>query len=1534
MTVIGSAYVNIRAITDKLESDVRKAVEAINESITVKVDVDVSAATAKIAALSSSVQDQVMSVHADTSDAMADIANISHLTDQTVTVLADTLPAREEFSDMQDDMNSQTVSPVVTLDDIAARAKLAFLTRTRDVRINVKANEATIKAVGGFFARLSGARVIVDDIGRLAHHFANIDKLVPGISKLSVLIGSIGGAAISSVGGLTTLGGSLVGILNMAAIAGPGMAAGFVVGIGTLMVALKDFSKQLPFVVSQYKTLSTAIRANFWDVAREPIREMTQTLFPEFQSGLANTGAALGRWSSAVSKSIQESLTQNGRLGKMFGYLNSSIDKATAGSAATADSLAILGEAGGAVLPRLAGWFTEVSKRFNTFLKESAANGDLNFWINNGIDNLKRLGEVIFQTAGIFNKIEAAATMAGSDGLGTILNFVTRINDALGSPEGVRAMVDIFSGANAVTSALGDSFFQIFGALGTAAPSIRSAFESISGVIGSLSSAISSIISDPAFQAGFEDMFNGIEAGFGKLAPVIGTMGPKMGAFLSIIGSLAENIGGILAAAFEVALPTITALKQALDPLIPVLGDALIQIIHALQPAFDALTEAIVSMAPAITDIVKASAPFIADFVEKLAPALPALAAGLLAGVAAFKAFSGIQSILYGLMNLAGIFGKAELAVKLFNIALRLNPIGLIITGIVALGAALVVAYNNVGWFKDFVDGAFKAIQDVIAGIIAWWNSDFIPMWEGAGKAAGEFFGGIGKWVGEAAANIGKFFGDLGKGIGDFFGGIGGMVGDGANAFGDFFGGIGKGISDAFNGAAEFVSTAIGNIGAGISAAVQPIIDGWNAAWKGIQDGFKAVWEGLVYIFGPVVELIGVLIGGLIEIVVTIWQVGWEIVSTIFIGVWQKIVEFFTPVITAIVDTVTNAVSAIQTGWQVAWQFVSDVFTNIWNGIVAFVTPIITTISSVITSVVNGIVSAWNTAWSAISSFFSAVWSGIVAFVTPIIDGIRNTIVSVITGISNTWNAIWTAISTVVRNVWSGIVSFVVAYVTMIQSRIQAVISVVQAIWNAGWAMVRNAVTNAWNAISSAVGQIVSTVQTKIGQVVSFFSSLPGKIVSGLGNLASLLVSSGRDVVQGLINGARGMIDNAVQAIKDVGGAMLGGIRSFLGIKSPSREFMKIGHWVTMGMVEGIKGGQKAAVKTVANLAQRITDAATVHFTRAGMASVQKAGKAGWEIQQGRFLDRVAAQVRAQVSTMGRLAAQREALATRLKASDSNVSKILGVRNKEADKVAGNLRGEFKLSNMVGMDAKSMVEGANAIAARIRAFGSKITALRSLGLSATLISEVAALGSEDGSIVADELIRGGRSGVQGLNAAYKNIEDSTKGTGLAVANGMYGAGLAAAQGIANGIRRNIQAVDSAAKAIGDRLISQVKKTLGIRSPSRVMRDQVGMQIGAGLAQGIRNSIKLVSSAADDLMDAATPNTSAINFGLGVSSAPVIGTANVLGTATTRPVDANTLTTAAAASGGVNVIVNPSAAMDEVAIGRAAARELNWQLISG
>lgn len=58
-----------------------------------------------------------------------------------------------------------------------------------------------------------------------------------------------------------------------------------------------------------------------------------------------------------------------------------------------------------------------------------------------------------------------------------------------------------------------------------------------------------------------------------------------------------------------------------------------------------------------------------------------------------------------------------------FNMVMAANPVVLVVLAIVALVAAVILAYQKIGWFKDFVDASFAAIKAVVSAVVNWFKA-------------------------------------------------------------------------------------------------------------------------------------------------------------------------------------------------------------------------------------------------------------------------------------------------------------------------------------------------------------------------------------------------------------------------------------------------------------------------------------------------------------------------------------------------------------------------------------------------------------------------------------------------------------------------------------------------------------------------------------------------------------------------------------------------------------------------------------------
>lgn len=137
--------------------------------------------------------------------------------------------------------------------------------------------------------------------------------------------------------------------------------------------------------------------------------------------------------------------------------------------------------------------------------------------------------------------------------------------------------------------------------------------------------------------------------------------------------------------------------------------------------------------------------------------------------------------------------------------------------------------------------------------------------------------------------------------------------------------------------------------------------------------------------------------------------------------------------------------------------------------------------------------------------------------------------------------------------------------------------------------------------------------------------------------------------------------------------------------------------------------------------------------------------------------------------------------------------------------------------------------------------------------------------------VVTSVINGIRSTVSGIMNSIKSVFSSGWNTvrsvtssgihGAAnvvrsVAGGMVSAGSNFVMGFVRGITGAIGSAVQAAANMARAALNAAKAALGIHSPSRIMRDQVGYYVTEGMAVGILGNIKSVSHAMDRVADAS------------------------------------------------------------------------------
>lgn len=144
--------------------------------------------------------------------------------------------------------------------------------------------------------------------------------------------------------------------------------------------------------------------------------------------------------------------------------------------------------------------------------------------------------------------------------------------------------------------------------------------------------------------------------------------------------------------------------------------------------------------------------------------ALLSVAAGLTAAFVAYKVATIAAAVATKTLAAATV---------LLNVAMRANPIGLVVTALIALGTGLVVAYKRSETFRRIVNAGFDHVKRNARAAVTVFNSVLLPAFKAIVSAAEKVWGAL-------------------KKVGGILGGVGGAAKDAAGFLNPFGDGLGK----------------------------------------------------------------------------------------------------------------------------------------------------------------------------------------------------------------------------------------------------------------------------------------------------------------------------------------------------------------------------------------------------------------------------------------------------------------------------------------------------------------------------------------------------------------------------------------------------------------------------------------------------------------------------------------------------------------------------------------------------------------------
>jgi tape measure domain-containing protein len=234
------------------------------------------------------------------------------------------------------------------------------------------------------------------------------------------------------------------------------------------------------------------------------------------------------------------------------------------------------------------------------------------------------------------------------------------------------------------------------------------------------------------------------------------------------------------------------------------------------------------------------------------------------------------------------------------------------------------------------------------------------------------------------------------------------------------------------------------------------------------------------------------------------------------------------------------------------------------------------------------IVSALGVISGAIPVMMSAFARGLIDFALVIANGATEftmaattLIQAILMGINN--NAplviatIWNLVQMLVQKVVQGVPFFVNSAISLMTALLNGIAQRMPALITAG----TNVIISFINGVSQNLPRII---QAGINMVINFVNGLADGINTNMGRMRAAAGNLAMAIIDGMTGGLASGLGRVIKAAANVAAQALNAAKSFLGIKSPSREFMKVGSWSSEGMAMGLQQNAPVVAKAAASV--------------------------------------------------------------------------------------------------------------------------------------------------------------------------------------------------------------------------------------------------------------------------------------------------------------------------------------------------------------